>query len=228
MPWPDEDVGAVVFDMDGVLVDSTALHREVWEEFVADCRWPALRARAGCATGRRSQDVLSEVLGEELTTGEIASIVARLHDDFLRKAGGRRLLFPEAEQILEATTAVVPTALATSAPVAVVRALLGSIVQRFAAVVTAEECSAGKPHPEIYLRACAALGVPPERAVAIEDAPAGVTSAVTAGCCAWGVTAGAPSALLAAGAVVVAPALSVLGGHLLDQLPATAPAALRP
>lgn len=218
MRWPDVEVEAVVFDMDGVLVDSTALHREVWETFVASSPWPDLKARAGRATGRRSQDVLREVLGDDLTETEIAAIVAHLHEDFLRRASSRRLLFPDAERLLGATAATVPTALATSAPATVVRTLLGGLADGFAAVVTSEGCGAGKPHPEIYLRACDALGVSPERVIAVEDARAGVESAVAAGCCAWGVNAERSHDLVAAGATVVAPDLGVLARHLLGQL----------
>jgi beta-phosphoglucomutase len=222
MPWPDEAIRAVVFDMDGVLVDSTALHREVWESFVASCPWPELQARAGRATGRRSLDVLTDVLGEKLTVDEIDAVVTELHADFLRRAGDKRLMFKGVEELLKQVSDAVPIALATSAPAATVDVLLRGARTSFSAIITAEECGAGKPDPEVYQRACLALQVHPQHVLAVEDAPAGVLSARAAGCAVFGLSSGAPAALLEAGAVLVSPDVATLARHLLDQVPRTA------
>lgn len=218
MPWPDDDVRAVVFDMDGVLVDSASLHREVWESFVATCPWPKLQAEASRATGRRSHDVLVDILGDEVASDEIACVVADLHADFLRKAGDQRLLFPGIEGLLEQVSDEVPIALATSAPVATLKILLRDVRRFFSVVVSADDCNTGKPHPEVYQKACAALQVLPRHVLAIEDAPTGVASAAAANCAVFGLSQDAAASLLAAGAVLVLPDVAALSRHLLDQV----------
>jgi HAD superfamily hydrolase (TIGR01509 family) len=87
-----------------------------------------------------------------------------------------------AELVAQVRAAGIPTALVTSTPRRLVEVALDSTLGRhtFDAVVCGNEVSAPKPHPESYLTAADRLGVPIERCVAIEDSPAGVTSALAA------------------------------------------------
>ncbi len=99
---------------------------------------------------------------------------------------GEAALMPGAERLVRHLFAArVPLALATSTPRAALqlkRAALGDLYAAFGAVVCGDDVTAGKPAPEAYLAAAAALGVPAHACLAVEDAPSGVQSARAAGC----------------------------------------------
>lgn len=105
----------------------------------------------------------------------------------LERRWGEAALMPGAERLLRHLAAHgVPLALATSTPRAVLalkRRSMGTLFDTFTAVVAGDDVTNGKPSPEAYLAAAAALGVPPSACLAIEDAPSGVASARAAGCC---------------------------------------------
>jgi riboflavin kinase len=104
----------------------------------------------------------------------------------LARRWGEAALMPGAARLLRHLHAHgVPLALATSTPrsvLALKRESLGDLYGLFAAVVAGDDVSLGKPHPEAYLAAAAALGMPAHECLAIEDAPSGVASARAAGC----------------------------------------------
>jgi sugar-phosphatase len=91
----------------------------------------------------------------------------------------RPRLAPGAVELIERAPAAL--ALVTSATTGWARTCLGGLLDRFTVVVTRDEVTEGKPHPEPYALAVATLGVAPADCVAVEDAPAGVASAVAAG-----------------------------------------------
>ncbi|MFD2349724.1 HAD family hydrolase [Nonomuraea ferruginea] len=82
----------------------------------------------------------------------------------------------------ELTAARIPTALVTASPRSIAALVLPRLGHRFDEVVAAEDTRRGKPHPDPYLEAARRLGAHPSRCVALEDSPAGVTAASTAGC----------------------------------------------
>lgn len=194
---------ALILDMDGVIVDTPSLHRRVWTEFVERAPWPEVRAQRSRSSGRRAQDVLTELLAHRLSSGEIDRVVEELHGDFLRLRGDLDTVFPAMRELIGASD--FPLAVATSAPRHVVEALLGDLVDRFEVVVTSEDCAAGKPNPEAYRRAREGLGVAPGRALVVEDTAIGVTAAVAAECVAWAIVSddAAAAACYAAGAAVL-------------------------
>ncbi|MDI2098668.1 HAD family hydrolase [Ruicaihuangia caeni] len=199
-----EAIDAIVFDMDGVLVDTPSVHRGVWLDFVRDAPWDELRAFAPGATGRRSRDVLGEVLGHRLPPAEIDAIVAGLHERFLERSRGVDLVFPQLSPVLDDLSAALPLAVATSAPPHVVDALLGPLAHTFAGIITGADCTHGKPHPEVYRRAVSLLRHPADRVLAIEDTVVGVTAAVAAGCRVWAVDHQGAGGFTEAGAEAVA------------------------
>jgi len=175
---------AVLFDMDGLLIDSEPVWYDVESEVVTRLggTW-SHEHQAACIGGtldascRYILDVTgASVSVEELTSMLLAGMVEHFH------AG-----LPLHEGALELVDAVrdrgVPTALVSSSYRVLVDAALDRIgADRFDIAVVGDEITRGKPHPEPYLTACEKLSVDPARCVAIEDAVTGVQSAEAAGC----------------------------------------------
>jgi len=176
--------GAVLFDMDGVLVDSEPVWFEVetalvegmggtWSpEDQAKCiggtvDWFCRYVIELTGSSRTPQDVQDEIL---------AAMAARFTDALSIHEGALELV--DAVRAQGARTALVTS----SFRLLVDPALQWLGVHRFDAVITGDEVSTGKPHPEPYLAACRALGVDPSAAVVIEDSFSGVRSAEAAGC----------------------------------------------
>ena len=175
---------AVLFDMDGTLFDSEKLWTVSLDE---------LAARLG---GELSLETRLAMVGTN-----VPETVVMLHRDlgildgieasaaFLlartKELYRERLPWlPGARELLAAVRAAgLPTALVTSTPRDLVDVAVAAIGPGMLdAIVAGDEVEHNKPHPESYLRAAAALGVPPARCLAIEDSPAGVASAESAGC----------------------------------------------
>jgi HAD superfamily hydrolase (TIGR01509 family) len=196
---------AAVFDMDGTLVDNMRVHARAWLELAARLGVTGVSA----ATierewaGFKNAEVLPRLLGRPVEPEELA----RLSEEKERRY--RALYAPELRPLpgllafLDALErAGVRLALATAAPPenrALVLDGLG-LAPRFARVIGAEHAPRGKPAPNIYLAAAAALELPPGECLAFEDALAGVRSARAAGMRCVGLT-----------TVVEAPALEAAG-----------------
>ncbi|MFK3985266.1 HAD family hydrolase [Micromonospora sp. NPDC050397] len=199
---------AVLFDMDGTLVDSEkiwgiALH-ELAAHYGGTLSEPARRAMIGSSMAS-SMEIMHTDLGQEWRDAAYGAAwlekrVAELFVDGLPwRPGALGLL-----QLVRA--AGIPTALVTSTGRQLVEIALETLGRdSFDVVVCGDEVSAAKPDPEPYLTAARMLGVPIERCVAIEDSRAGVASAVAAG-----------AAVLAVPSEV--PLDEVEGIHLLESL----------
>lgn len=191
-PHPRLPLQAVLFDMDGTLVDTERL----W--------WEAVEQVAGRPLTEADEP---EVLGRpvEHTAGWLAAgtgrpaaaLAAGLHREFADRVRTGIVPRPGALDLLDALAAAgVPTALVTASPRAVADLVLDALGPgRFAASVTADDTARTKPAPDPYLAACRALGVDPAACVAVEDTETGVASAEAAGC-----------------AVLAVPSLAPIGG----------------
>ena len=187
---PPPPASAVIFDMDGVLVDGEPLHfaaaRDVlagfgaeltWETYTDwigetfDTIWPDIQRRFALPVGRAEYE---------------RAFGPRVQEQYERHA----VAMPGARDLLgRLHDAGVPLGLATSTKRPRVDPTLARLgLARFLSVtVSGDEVSRGKPDPEIYLAAAARLGVAPERCLVLEDSPAGVASARAAGMRAIGV-----------------------------------------
>jgi HAD superfamily hydrolase (TIGR01509 family) len=180
--------GAVLFDMDGLLVDSEPLWT-IAEERVAE-RYggvftPELKARM---IGKRL-DLAIEILIEGLNTPAArnaghAEVAHQLMAEMVKLLASGAPLQPGAVELLDALAdARIPLALVSSSYRELVDAALQKVgASRFAVTVAGDEVKHGKPDPEPYLTAARRLGVVPARCVVLEDAPAGLMSAAAAGC----------------------------------------------
>lgn len=175
---------AVLFDMDGLLVDSEPLWFEVETQIMARMGSPwtvadqqyliggALDRSAAYMQGKAARPASREDIGRWLTGGMT---------DLIR-AHGVTMLPGAAELLAEVARAGIPHALVTSAERPIMNAVIEAIGVTFPVTVCAADVTAGKPDPEPYLRAAALLGVDPGRCVALEDSPSGIASAEAAGC----------------------------------------------
>jgi HAD superfamily hydrolase (TIGR01509 family) len=174
---------AVLFDQDGVLVDSEGAWDEARRAIVAEHggRWKegATRAMMGMSAPEWSRYVRDE-LGVELEPTEISDrVVARLLAGYSEELP----LLPGAVDAVRRIAARWPVGLASSANREVIDAVLAAsgLASVFGATVSGEEVAHGKPAPDIYLEAARRLGVDPARSAAVEDSTNGLRSAAAAG-----------------------------------------------
>lgn len=183
-PLNSHHPAAVLFDMDGTLVDSEKLWdialQELAREYGGDLSVEARQSIIGTAMAE-SMRILHDDLGQPERDPEISAawINARILELFRTGLPWQ----PGAFELLGAVRAArIPTALVTSSPRALVEIALDTLGRdNFDTVVAGDEVVAAKPHPEPYLTAARRLGVPIERCVAIEDSPTGVASALASG-----------------------------------------------
>jgi beta-phosphoglucomutase len=217
---------AVVFDLDGVLVDSAPSHNRAFEVVfrpfgIRDFNY---RQYAGWKTANVIEDVLQRAgqsPAPELIS-ELAAEKSRLAREELRAANP---VARDCVSVLRQLSGDYALALASSGSRASIALFLSSngCGHLFQSVLCGDDVDCAKPDPEIYLRTFAALGVAPRNAVVIEDAIAGIQSARSAGAGAViGVEGTCPVAqLLAAGASGVIHGVSDLPGFLCEAYVAT-------
>jgi HAD superfamily hydrolase (TIGR01509 family) len=172
-------VEAVVFDLDGVLIDSERAWDRARREVVAQAgghwRGGATEAMIGMSSPEWSQ-FLRDQLGVALEPREINDrVLARL----LAAYEQRLPLLPGALATVALIADAWPLGLASSANRTVIDAVLAKsgLDKHFKATVSGEEVAHGKPAPDVYLAAAAKLGVDPQRAAAVEDSGNGLRSA---------------------------------------------------
>ena len=176
-------IDAVVFDLDGLLLDTEQLWDEVRETLARERggRWHQ-RAQAdmmGMSSPEWSR-YMHETIGLPESPDEIAAEVVRRMEGRYR---ARLPLLPGAREAVERLAARWPLGLASSSnrPLIDLALEVGELAPFFRVTVSSEEVARGKPAPEVYLEACAKLGVEPSRAAAVEDSRSGIRSAHAAG-----------------------------------------------
>jgi HAD superfamily hydrolase (TIGR01509 family) len=176
-------IEAVVFDLDGVLLDSEQVWDEVREELVKERggRWHdrAQTEMMGMSSIEWSRYMQDE-LGVPDPPREISADVVRRLEEVYRK---RLPLIDGAHEAVERLAARWPLGLASSSNREVIDLVLdlSGLARFFRVTVSSEEVPRGKPEPDVYLEAARGLGVPPERCAAVEDSHNGIRSAKAAG-----------------------------------------------
>jgi len=174
---------AVVFDMDGVIVDSHPAHRFAWKEFLRTLGQEVTDSELDfIMDGRKRKDILFHFLGP--LTDERLQEYGNLKDEFFWHAAPNVVPVPGVFEFIECIRqAGIAIAVATSASTNRTRATLQrlGLMKHFTAVVTGDDVREGKPDPGIYRLACQRINCPPEAAVAVEDAASGIRAAKDAG-----------------------------------------------
>lgn len=177
-------VRAVIFDMDGLIFDSERAAREAWRAALLAHGHALADETYLQAVGRTAPEaraVFVRAFGDDLPVEAIEADKTRR---LLTLLGEAPPLKPGLGEVLdEAGRLGLPAAVAsaTAAPEVRRRLAAAGLERRFAVVVGGDEVRAGKPAPDLFLRAAELLGVPPEACLVLEDAEAGVRAAAAAG-----------------------------------------------
>ncbi len=176
-------IEAVVFDLDGVLIDSEPVWEEVRRGVVATHggHWASgtQRRLMGMSTGEWAR-YLSGDLGVGLPPGQVAALVIkRMTERYARELP----LMPGATEAVRRLAERWPLGLASSSPPVLIETVLDAagIRSLFRVTVSTEDVPRGKPAPDVYLTVAERLGFAPGRCVAVEDSSNGLRSAAAAG-----------------------------------------------
>lgn len=185
-PQQKTPIRGILFDMDGVVIDSERLFTRFWMASAADLGFPMTRDQAlQLRSLRREQGIekMHAFFGPTANFDEIRAHRIELMEAHIaeygvdEKSGIRELLAFLKEN-------GIPCAITSSSALPVIRERLGrlGILEDFTALCSGKDVPNGKPFPDIYLAGAAAIGVAPENCLAIEDSPTGLESAWRAGC----------------------------------------------
>jgi beta-phosphoglucomutase len=183
---------AVIFDMDGVLIDSGAHHRAAWRALLAELgEEPAHPEYWRLTIGRPSEEALPLLLGRRVPEHESWRLARRKRDLYVSFARAGMVSVAGVREFVAALSRLgIPRAVGTSASRFDVDRMLSGVGLRrhFDVIVTADDVTQGKPDPEVYELAAARLGMPAEACIVFEDSLVGIVAARRAGMRAIGVT----------------------------------------
>ena len=173
----------VIFDMDGVLVDSADAHWESWRLLARENRRTATREQFATTFGRQNRDIIPILFGE-VSAAKMQALSERkeaLYRDLIRD---HPPVVPGAVELIRSLFADgAVLAVGSSGPRANIDLVLAAmeVVDAISVVVSADDVTRGKPDPQVFQLAVERLGLSPGRCIVIEDAPAGVLAAKAAG-----------------------------------------------
>ena len=176
--------GGVIFDLDGVLVDSYDAHFASWQMMCRENGLAITREQFAATFGRTSREVIRTLWGEGLSDQRVAELDHRKEVLFRKLcAQGFPAMEGAVELIDELHAAGFRLAVGSSAPPENVELALERLQRRdvFRGAVTGADVTRGKPDPQVFLLAAERLGLPAPLCVVVEDAPAGVAAAHAAG-----------------------------------------------
>ncbi|MBX3025162.1 HAD family phosphatase [bacterium] len=209
---------AVLWDMDGTLVDSGDLHFLAWRETMREHGRSLTRAEFDATFGQRNDAILRRLLDPAIGDADIARIGDEKEARYraLVAAHGIQPLAGALDWVRRLAAVGWRQAIASSGPRANAETIIAALALdgAFAAVAAAEDVTHGKPHPEVFLVAAARLDVAPARCVVLEDAPPGIEAGRRAGM----PTIGVLSTHAALAADVVVAALTDLAADAFDRL----------
>jgi beta-phosphoglucomutase len=175
---------AVIWDVDGTLVDTAELHFQAWADMARQMDRPFSRADFTATFGRRNPEIIHQLFGHRFSDKEIADLGERKEELYRSAAAAGVALLPGARALLDGLHAAgVKQAIGSSAP----RKNLDLILRLthtepfFDAIVSSEDTQRGKPDPQVFLVAAEKVGVAPAHCLVFEDAVAGVQAAHAGG-----------------------------------------------
>ncbi len=181
---PLRPVRAVVFDLDGTLLDTEHCYRAAFDAALAELGWALPDGSYDGLVGLPSparRAILPRLLGASFPVGAFFGAYHRHREAALGDAVRLKPGVEAALDLLDDAGLAYAIATSASAPTASANLASAGLLRRFAVVVTRDDVACGKPHPESFLAACSRLGEAPENCLAIEDSAAGVAAAHAAG-----------------------------------------------
>jgi beta-phosphoglucomutase family hydrolase len=210
---PSSAKWGALFDWDGVIIDSSTHHEESWERLAKEIEKPLPEGHFKMSFGRKNEFIIPEILEwtkEEIKIRELSLRKEALYREVVAERGVEPL--PGVRTWLDRLRdAGIPCAIGSSTHLANIQLSLKLIGlgDYFSAMVTSEDVTHGKPHPDVFLAAAAKLGAAPARCIVFEDALVGIQAARAGGMKVVGVaTTHLPEELTMADVVV----------HRLDEL----------
>ncbi len=177
-------IEAILFDMDGVLADSEVMWNQIDGAMLAECGVQYHGEHKADVLGKSFPIALQFYIDQFGLRRTIEQLNARRTAIAIDYYGSKIDVFPAVHGVLSALRVrEIPMGVATSSVGALIRPFLQrhGIAEYFQAIVTGEEVTHGKPHPDIYLKAAAKVGIAPEKCLVVEDALSGVQAGKSAG-----------------------------------------------
>jgi beta-phosphoglucomutase len=171
---------AVIWDMDGTLVDTAELHFQAWARLAREIDKPFTRADFAATFGQRNPEIIRQLFGTHYSNRELDELGTRKEEYYRAAARQGVTLLPGVRPLLEALDAAgFKQAIGSSAPRQNLELILSltQTAQIFKALVSMEDTQRGKPDPQVFRVAAEKLNIAPARCLVIEDAPAGVQAA---------------------------------------------------
>ena len=179
-------IRGLIFDMDGVLLDTEKIYFRCWLQSAKELGYPmseeaALHVRSCCAA--HAQPYFRQLYGENFDYFKVRDRRRELVSQYIAEHGvEQKSGIAELLQFCRESGLPYAIATATSKELAEQRLELAGLAGQFPQIVGGNQVLHGKPDPDIYLVAAKALHLPPEQCVAIEDSPNGITAGLSAHC----------------------------------------------
>lgn len=189
----------VIFDMDGVLVDSYAAHMRSWQMLGDELGRPVSEAEFSCTFGQTSRDIIRTLFGPHRRDEEVRALDDRKEFLYRELIRDDVPLMPGAAELLaRVRDSGGRLAIGSSGPDENVRLITGALAPiRLDAVVSGADVARGKPDPEVFLLAAQRMDLTPAACLVVEDARVGVEAARRAGMSVAGLNRGTDPKLLA-------------------------------
>lgn len=175
---------AVIFDMDGTMIDNMMVHHRAWQQTLEKYGLPMSLEQVHKEIHGVNTEILERLFADKYTSEERAQIAAEKEETYQNNFRDSLALIPGLPTFMDALDqAGVPMAVASAAPVENVNFVLDTldIRDRFQSILHSGDVVLGKPNPEIYLKSADILNTTPEECIVFEDSPTGVRAGSAAG-----------------------------------------------